>query len=51
VQSVQRVTTGWTARGSNPVERFSAPVQTGPGTQWIPGIFPGGKAISIERQG
>ena len=33
-QSVQRLATGWTVRGSNPPvrARFSAPVQTGPGT-------------------
>ena len=31
-QSVQRLATGWTVRGSNPGgARFSAPVQTGPG--------------------
>jgi hypothetical protein len=33
VQSVERLATGWTVRGSNPggEARFSAPVQTGPG--------------------
>ena len=32
-QSVLRLATGWTVRGSNPGwgARFSAPVQTGPG--------------------
>ena len=32
-QSVQRLATGWTVRGSNPGwgVRYSAPVQTGPG--------------------
>ena len=32
-QSLQRLATGWTVRGSNPVGvTFSAPLQTGPGT-------------------
>jgi len=38
-QSVQRLATGWTVRGSNPEgeARFSAPVQTGPGA--FPAFF------------
>ena len=46
-QSVQRLATGWTVRGSKPVwAEFSAPLQTGPGAhpasaQWVPGVFPG----------
>jgi hypothetical protein len=49
-QSVQRLATGWTVRGSNPGgERFSAPVQTDPGAHppsYTMGTesFPGGKA-------
>jgi len=50
-QSVQRLVTGWTVRGSNPGggARFSAPIQTVPGAplpriQWVTGLFPGGKA-------
>ena len=47
-QSVKRLSTGWTVRGSNPGgARFSAPVQTGPeahpasctmGTGSFPGV-------------
>ena len=49
-QSVQRLATGWTVRGSNPSwgARFSAPVQTGPGAHPASctrgtGSFPGVK--------
>jgi len=42
-QSVLRLATGWTVRGSNPDgARFSASVQTGPGahpSQWVPGLL------------
>jgi len=46
-QSVQRLATDWTVRGSNPAgARFSAPVQTGPGAHpascsMCTGSFPG----------
>ena len=49
-QSVQRLATGWTVRGSNPGgARFSEPVQTGPGTHPASctmgaGSFPGVKS-------
>ena len=49
-QSVYRLTTGWTVRGSNPGgARFSAPVQTGPGAHpasctMCTGSFPGVKS-------
>ena len=48
-QSVQRLTTGWTVQGLNPVgTRFFAPVQTGPGVHPASytmgtGSFPGVK--------
>jgi hypothetical protein len=55
-QSVWRMTTGWTVRGSNPGwgARFSAPVQTGPGAHAASytigtGSFPGGKAAGAWR--
>jgi hypothetical protein len=49
-QSVKRLATGWTVRGSNPVEAiFSAPVETGPGANpssctMGTGSFPGVKS-------
>jgi hypothetical protein len=46
-QSVQRLATGWTVRGSNPGEaEISAAVQAGPGTHphLVPSLLPGGKA-------
>jgi len=50
-QSVKRLATGWTVRGSNPggEGRFFAPVQTGPGAQPASctmgtGRFPGVKS-------
>jgi hypothetical protein len=48
-QSVKRLVTGWTVRGSIAMgTRFFATVQTGPGVpqlpvQWVPGLFPGVK--------
>ena len=40
----------WMMKGSNPggVWRFWAPVQTGP-VQWVPVLFPGGKAAGAWR--
>jgi len=54
-QSVQRLATGWTVRGSIPVgARFSAPVQTGSGAYPAfctkgTGCFPVGKATGAWR--
>ena len=53
-QSVQRLSTGWTVRGSNPGvgARFSASVQTGPDAQPVSykngtGFFPGAKLLGV----
>jgi len=56
-QTVQRLATDWTVRGSNPGggTRFSPPVQTGPGpsqppaVQWRPSLFLGDKAAGAWR--
>jgi len=55
-QSLWRLATGWTIRGSNPGwgARFTAPVQTGPEahpTSYNNGyrVFPGGKAAGAWR--
>ena len=52
VQSAQRLDTGWTVRGSNPGggEIFRTypdrlPGTTQPPVQWLPNIFPWGKAV------
>ena len=58
-QSVSRLTTGWTVRGSNQVwVSFSIPVQTGPGAHPVSckmgtGSFPGvkrGRSVKLTTQ-
>ena len=54
-QSVQRLTSGWTVRGSNPGEARLSAVQTGPGAHpasctMDTGSFPGvesGRAVTL----
>ena len=51
-QSVQLLATGWTVRGSNPGGvRFSAPVQTGPGTHSASCTMGTGSFPGVERPG
>jgi hypothetical protein len=50
-QSVYRLAKGWTVRGSNPDEaRFSASVQTGPGTQTVSYTTGTGNFLGVKRQ-
>ena len=51
-QSVQRLTTGWTVRGSNPGgARFSAPAQTGPGAYPTSYTMGTGSLPGVKRPG
>ena len=51
-QSVQRLATGWTIRGSNPSGAiFSAPVRTGPGVHSASYIMGTGSFQGVKRPG
>jgi hypothetical protein len=51
-QSVYRLATGWTVRGSNPEKaRFSASIQTGPGAQTASYTIGTGYFLKVKRQG
>jgi hypothetical protein len=55
-QSVQRLATGWTVRGSNPAwgRDFPHPSKSAlepnqPAVQWVLGLFSGGKTVKAWR--